>query len=339
MSNFIKLNGKTFECISFNYKDIEYTELVVKTDSVATVVDAFRDIQTFDLYEGDTLISTYNSWSSYNSINITQSSDAYNNEEENTDVYVSIILKPVNLEKKVKKLNDQINPVYNPETMTDEELRDYVKKITSEKCRETIYKGCDITLLDESVEHFTFNADDQVNLKELFDIVYMTHVDMPYHKNGDDNNCKIYDWKDIITIYQTLSSHKFYHTTYQNAINNYLPTETDREKLLAFKYGDALPQEYVENIEKMVAQSKKAIETIFKSVGLIGETVTKEPEVEKPATGESITENPETDESETDKPTIDESEVEETVTVEPETEESATEKSETEEIATEEQTE
>lgn len=259
MSNYIKVNDAKFEYAYFNNTIIEDQYFRLNTTDINSVKNAFKDIETIELYKDDTLIGIYTEWGTYSRIWI---------EDNNESFYVCVSLKPADYKSQIRKLDNQINPKYNINEMTVSEIQSYIKKITSAKCREIIYAGIDVET-SFGVEHFTFNSDDQQNLKELCDIALQTQIDVPYHKNDTENNCTIYPWQDIVKIYASLSSNKLYHTTYQNAINNYIPTVFDLNILKNFKYGDELPNEYTENITKMLEQGQKAIDVILQKAGLI----------------------------------------------------------------------
>lgn len=261
MSNYIKVNQNfTFEYLYFENMIPLEPYFKLNTVDIASVEKAFQDIDQIELYTDNELTNVYTEWGTYNRIWIEVDDDH--------SYYVCISLKQADLQSQIRKLDNIINPKYNPDTMTLEELRDYVKMITSNKCREIIYAGVEVET-SYGKELFTFNADDQQNLKELCDMALQTQVDMPYHKNGDNNNCTIYPWQDIVKIYATLSANKLYHTTYQNAINNYIPNIYDTDVLMNLKYGDKLPENYEENIDKMLTQGQKAINAIMIKAGLI----------------------------------------------------------------------
>lgn len=256
MSNYIKVNGNTFEYLYFDDIDCFYC---LNTTDINLVKNSFKTIDTIETYDDDSLIGVYTEWGTYSRIWIKDNEDSF---------YVCVSLRKADYESQIRKLDDQINPKYDVDLMTNKELREYIKKKTSEKCRETIYSGMEIET-SYGKELFTFNAEDQQNLKELCDIALSTQVDIPYHRNGDNNNCVIYPWQDIVKIYATLSSNKIYHTTYQNAVNNYIQNIYDMEILKNFKYGDELPESYTENIDKMLEQGQKAIDAMLLKAGLI----------------------------------------------------------------------
>ena len=266
MSNYIKVNDTKFEYVFFDNMIQNNQYFRLNTTDVNAVKAAFKDIDTVELYNDDTPTGVYTEWGTYSRIWIEDNADSF---------YTCVALKPADYKAQIKKLDNQLNPKYNLDEMMTDELQDYVKKTTSEKCRETIYNGTDVET-SYGTEHLTFNADDQRNLKELCDIALQTQIDIPYHKNGYENQCTIYPWQDIVKIYATLSGHKLYHTTYQNAINNYVHTVYDTDMLKGFKYGDELPAEYMENINKMVEQGQKATDVILQKAGLIEEEIVEE---------------------------------------------------------------
>lgn len=258
MSSFIKVNDAKFEYLLFDNMILDNQYFRLNTTDINAVKSAFKYIDTVELYNDEELISVYTEWETYSRIWIEDEGDLF---------HVCVSLKQADYKSQIRKLDNQINPKYNLDEMTITQLQNYVKKVTSEKCRETIYDGTDVHT-SFGMEHFTFNIEDQQNLKELCDIALQTQVNVPYHKNGTDNICVIYPWQDIVKIYASLSSNKLYHTTYQNSINNYIPNVYDFETLKNFKYGDELPSEYNENISKMLEQGQKAIDVLLSKAGL-----------------------------------------------------------------------
>lgn len=68
--------------------------------------------------------------------------------------------------------------------------------------------------------HFSYDYEDQVNIKELFDLSVQTNVPMFYH--ADEESCKAYTTEELITIYIALSTNKFHHITYYNQLKMYI---------------------------------------------------------------------------------------------------------------------
>ena len=258
MSNYIKVNDTKFEYLFFNNMIPTDQYFKLNTTDITAVKSAFKDIDTIELYRDEDLISVYTEWGTYSRIWI---------EDEKDSFCVCVSLRQADYKSQIRKMDNQINPKYNIDEMTITELQSYVKKVTSEKCRETIYSGVDVET-SFGVEHFTFNIEDQQNLKEACDLALQTQMDIPYHKNGISNICTIYPWQDIVKIYASLSSNKLYHTTYQNSVNNYIAAIYNRETLKSFKYGDELPSKYNDNILKMLEQGQKAIDVLMSNAGL-----------------------------------------------------------------------
>ena len=191
MSNYIKVNNTKFEYLFFNNMIPSDQYFRLNTTDIAAVKSAFKDIDTIELYKDEDLIGVYTEWGTYSRIWI---------EDEENSFCVCVSLRQADYKSQIKKLDNQLNPKYNIDEMMADELQAYVKKTTSEKCRETIYAGTDIET-SYGIEHFTFNADDQRNLKELCDIALQTQIDVPYHKNGPENQCTIYPWQDHLQTY------------------------------------------------------------------------------------------------------------------------------------------
>jgi len=73
---------------------------------------------------------------------------------------MSVTLQKTDLASQVQRLDDQINNVVDPETLTLEELRSYKLKKISEACTEDIYSGETVELSDGTRQHFRYNVHD-----------------------------------------------------------------------------------------------------------------------------------------------------------------------------------
>ena len=71
---------------------------------------------------------------------------------------------------------------------------------------------------------------------------------VPYHADGE--LCIFFSAQDMQTIIAAATNHKIYHTTYFNAAKNYINHLEDTETILAFNYGDTLPEEYQTDVLK-----------------------------------------------------------------------------------------
>lgn len=116
----------------------------------------------------------------------------------------------------------------------------------SKECQQTIYRGVDVELSDGTTRHFALEIEDQLNLLTLSTLIANGETMLPYH--ASDELCTYYSAKDILTITQTATEYKTYHTTYYNSLKNWIMSMTSIAEVGAVKYGDTVPSEYCSDI-------------------------------------------------------------------------------------------
>lgn len=137
-----------------------------------------------------------------------------------------------------------INPV-------DEESVNFIRqsKIAemSRACRNIIEAGFDILLSDNEIHHFSLDTQDQLNLITLSALAEVQDS-IPYHADGEI--CKFYSAAEIKQIVAGATQFKMYHTTYYNALKNYINNLDNISDIAAITYGTALPEEYQSDVLK-----------------------------------------------------------------------------------------
>lgn len=127
---------------------------------------------------------------------------------------------------------------------------DYLKEIIiaslSKACNKTIEAGFDIELRGE-IHHFSLNTQDQLNLITLSTLVQTQQL-IPYHADGEE--CIFYTSEEMNQIIQKANSFKIYHTTYYNALKNYVKSLDNAEDVAGIKYGVQIPEEFKTEVLK-----------------------------------------------------------------------------------------
>lgn len=118
------------------------------------------------------------------------------------------------------------------------------------QCRRTIEAGIDIQLRMET-KHFSMDTQDQLNLMSL-GVMAQTQELIPYHADGE--TCIFYTADEINQIVAAATAHKVYHTTYYNALKNYINSLTTIEEIAAITYGTPIPDEYQSEVLKVITQ-------------------------------------------------------------------------------------
>lgn len=143
---------------------------------------------------------------------------------------------------------------------TIEEVRN--SKITDfyNTCNYYIVNGVDVDIEEES-KHFSYTEKDQVNLKEIFDLVVQTNVPMYYHADGE--SCKLYTVEQIISIYTAATTNKMHHITYFNQIRMYINSLKTVEEINNVKYGQELTGEYLQTYNESMKQAQTVLEDLL----------------------------------------------------------------------------
>lgn len=118
----------------------------------------------------------------------------------------------------------------------------------SKICNKTIENGVDVTLLDGKTHHFSLTTQDQLNLISLQAMIEQGLEQIPYHADGE--LCKFYTQVEIQMIISAATKLKTYHTTYYNALKNYVKSLKDIHQVAAITYGIELPEEYKSDVLK-----------------------------------------------------------------------------------------
>lgn len=141
-------------------------------------------------------------------------------------------------------------PEPQPVVPTIEEVRAQCLASISESCRQTIIGGVDVTLSDGTIEHFSLEETDQINLTTAYNAVLNGAAGYPYHADGQ--LCKLYSADDITAIGNAATSHKLYHLTYCNHLLTWARGAETVEELNGIYYGAELPEVLSANMEAVL---------------------------------------------------------------------------------------
>ena len=234
--------------------------LKVQSDDFTKIKNLFTDINKIEILIDDEVVATYTAYNTYSEIQYL--GDVYVGGEDIFTPALRVILYKTDIAEQVKRLDEKVNPVINFDTMSPDEYRNYKLTQVNEACQEDIYAGDEIEI-DGTPRKFTFKLEDQMNLKNLFDIV-STFPDvqyLPYHVSAQ--SCEMFSRKDIITVYLTLLIRLTKITTYCNQLNMYIRSLYDKEKIKEITYGMELPEGYLATYNNIIAQSMESMQSLF----------------------------------------------------------------------------
>lgn len=151
-------------------------------------------------------------------------------------------------------------PESEPYVPTLEEAKVLKIQLLSSICRQSIIDGMDVEI-NGITEHFSYDEEDQVNIKELFDLAIQTNVPLYYHADGE--SCKIYTVEQIVSIYTTNITNKMHHITYFNQLKLYINTLQTIEEVEIINYGDELIGEYLNTYNNAMTQANVGLTTLL----------------------------------------------------------------------------
>lgn len=127
-----------------------------------------------------------------------------------------------------------------------QEVKDkYIQKL-SDDCKDAIYNGADVVLTDQSVKHFKFDYEDQLNLLYIYNQILNGEQTFIYHASGELD--KEYSGADMSLIISTLNKHREYNITYFNSLKNWIESMETISDVLSVKYGDEIPAEFCSDV-------------------------------------------------------------------------------------------
>lgn len=137
-----------------------------------------------------------------------------------------------------------------PSTFQEEPTIEAVRKLKLQElsniCNQTIENGFDTILSDNISHHFSLTTQDQLNLISIGQMAANGIEMIPYHADGEI--CKFYSPDDINNIIEAATQYKIYHTTYYNALKNYVNSLDDINTIQQIQYGIVLPIEYQSDV-------------------------------------------------------------------------------------------
>lgn len=263
----IVINGE----IEYEYRYLsmynDLFEVTLITDDCVKVIEDLKDITTIDLYNNEGLLmKSVTDYKTYSSVTLVKGMQIDTNEVVDA---VKVVFKKTSISEKVAELDRIVNGKVNEANMSLEEYKEHKIALLGEECRKLIHEGLDVET-SKGKMHFTYNYDDQFNIKTLFDSAMLVKMDVPYHSSG--NVCTVFTWEDAVKIYVLLEGNLLYHTTYCNALNTVIREDLDsKEKIAAIKYGQEIPENRKDEMDAALKVGQDLMNTIFEKCGLKNE--------------------------------------------------------------------
>lgn len=116
--------------------------------------------------------------------------------------------------------------------------------------QKTISNGINVTLSDDTEEHFTLTEHDQTSLMGLQAQVLAGSEMIPWHTSDQGVGCKYYSNKDMELITTKAMAFITYHITYFRDLRIYIRSLQDKEVISTIFYGIQIPEEYQSQVLK-----------------------------------------------------------------------------------------
>lgn len=110
----------------------------------------------------------------------------------------------------------------------------FIEKM-SLKCKQAIVSGFNLKLSDDLFYNFKLTVEDQLNLMVIENQINNGETFFIYHATSSP--CKVFSKEDMQKIIQQAKKHTLFHTTYFNALKQYIQKLTDVKAVEAVKYG------------------------------------------------------------------------------------------------------
>lgn len=264
MAQYYALIGETsfplFSWDALNFRNAQ--QLHLATDDLAAVREAATNFDSIKIVDGENrLYSEFTEFDGYSTI--TYVGKSFSSLVNDYADELVITVTKTDLITQVQRLEEKVNPVVDPASMSLEELKEYKIQEFSKQGEQAIFSGTDVALLNGSVKNFTYNLEDQSNLLNALFIIDQLDdltITLPYHGHGEP--CELYSALDILLVYFTL---QFFSTRIQtrvNMLNSWVRDCETREEVEAIEFTSELPQEYVERMEAIIGPSMALAEQL-----------------------------------------------------------------------------
>ena len=262
---FAKVNNtSTYEVANWDSQNFQGSlQLSIKTIDLAQVRRDFEHIEKLEILQDEYVIASYTSLDTFSEITFVGS--LFDRETKSFSDCIRVTMTRTNIAEQIQRLDEQINPVIDLDSMTLAEYKQYKRKELSEATTAAIYAGDQVTLLDGTVETFSFDNNDQKNLIALSSIAMMDpEFELSWHSNG--HLCRMYSGYDIINIYQTLFMKLIYETTVCNALNGLIHAAQTKEEVDQYYHGCELPADVQDHVANIMARMLDVVNRIKEKV-------------------------------------------------------------------------
>lgn len=179
--------------------------------------------------------------------------------------YITLINAGVKSIKDIpEKFQEEVSKILNIplKELTLVEVKENKIKELSEECENKIYEGADITLpSDGKTYHFSFTLNDQNNIKTCFDLSVASGSKIPYHADGEA--CKLFEEKDLVTLYAEEQFYITKHTTFFNYLKQQIMSLETIDEVEAVTYETDLTGDFLVGYSDIITYSEASKNAII----------------------------------------------------------------------------
>lgn len=237
-------------------------QLHFATDDLAAIRNALDPIESISIIdERDLEVAHFTEYDGYSAISYLGRN--YSSQLEGFAQELVVTLTKINLVAQVQRLDEQINKIVDVESMSLEEYKNWKISQFSQRGRELIFAGTDVTLINGVTKNFTYNMEDQSNLLNAIFIIQTLGdltISLPYH--GHAEPCELYNARDILAVYFTL---QFFSTRIQTEVNmknNWVRSCTSKEEAMAIDFETPLPEEWANRAQAIMGPALELAEQL-----------------------------------------------------------------------------
>lgn len=281
----VRLNSddsKIYRLTSWNATNFtsELTLTVQGSDLTGISTD-FAEITKLEIFQDDMLVAAYSDIDTFDEITFLK--NEYIPGEQRFSDALRIHLTKTDIISQVQRIDEQLNPVVNVDAMSLEEVKAWKIKQIGEVCRAEIYAGENVTLVDGTTKHFSYNADDQANILNSSLIAFASKTlgfpleYIPYHP--DSTECQLMPVADLVNIYMTLQLKLTRLTTKCNMLNCMIRECEDKNSVLEITWDTQLTEELQNRYNEIVTASITIAQAMAEAMAPdVTEDTTVEPE-------------------------------------------------------------
>lgn len=236
--------------------------LYLATNDLPMVCEVFKNLKTLSVRtDTDEEVAYFTQYNGYS--NIVYLGENFSEQIGDYVHDLQITLTKVDLMETIERLDQQVNPVIDIESMTLDEYKEYKIGQFSQAGEQLIFKGTDVILGDGSIKNFTYNLEDQSNLLNALFIIDQLDdltITLPYHSHGEP--CELYAALDIIRVYLALQTFSTTTQTLVNMRNNWVRTCESKEEVEAITFDCDLPESWLERAQSVLEPAQVLVDTI-----------------------------------------------------------------------------